>query len=581
MKNHFQKTGLLACCLLIACGTFMHAAGQGTRVPALAAPLDFTLLLSGNYGEIRSTHFHTGLDFKTEQVEGKHVRSVLDGQVIRIKVQSSGYGKAIYIQHEGGLVTVYGHLSLYMPEVENYVKDNQYRLKSYEVDLFPEAGRFVYKKGQQIGYSGNTGNSSGPHLHFEIRDAATSVPLNVLNFGLPVRDKTPPKIYWLGVYPLGKDSRINGRNEKYITQVIPRNGNYMIRDTSIQLTGDIGFGIETYDYLDGSSNACSPLTTLLAVDGDTLCLYTLDSIPFDMALTVNSHIDYEEKLKTGKVIQKLYQDPNNPLKIYKVAPGRGVFRFDDLSAHRIFVSVTDAYGNNSVLDFNVRSVPPDQVTPGTVPDSSGLVTFNYDSLNVFESEGVRLVVPRNALFRNIEFTYARLTAPEESLSDTFAIHNEYDPLFKSIILSIRPKHLADGTYDKVFMARTGNNGKYIPAGGSFGNGYVTAQVSSFGKYFLVVDTAGPQITPVSFRGGGQYQEGETISFRITDDESGIGGYTGHIDGKWALFEYDAKNNLIFYSMDKERLEKGRSHRLEIMVTDERNNMSHFISSFFY
>ena len=63
------------------------------------APLDFKMLLSGTFGELRTNHFHAGIDLKTEGVVGQKVRAIADGYVSRIKVSTWGYGKVIYITH--------------------------------------------------------------------------------------------------------------------------------------------------------------------------------------------------------------------------------------------------------------------------------------------------------------------------------------------------------------------------------------------------------------------------------------------------------------------------------------------------
>lgn len=544
-------------------------------------PLNIPLFLSGNYGEIRSAHFHAGIDIKTDQVAGKKVFAAEDGYVARINIQSGGYGNSIYIAHPGGYMTVYAHLQEFMPELESYVKEHQYERKSFEVNLFPEPNRFVYKKGEMIGLSGNSGNSSGPHLHFEVRDLKTSIPLNVLNFNFPIADDISPQILWLAVYPLGKFSTVNGEREKGMFQVYKQNATYMIHEEVIKVSGEIGFGIETYDFLNGSANRCSPYNTIFTIDDQIICHYRLDSISFSMTSYVNSHIDYGEKIRSGRVIQKLFVDPNNKLKIYKVLSNRGLYLFNDTLLHRAKICVSDVYGNESIFIFSLQSVAPVDSLIAAPKDSTAVSTFHYDQLNVYENNDIRVVVPKDALYDNILFQYGKIPGNYGGLSDTFTIHNEYTPLHKPYILSVRMKDLPDKYRDKIMIAAKNGNGKMISYGGEYKNGFVTAQMGNFGRFYLVIDTISPSVIPVNFRKDGHYTEGQTLSFTIQDHESGISNYKGYIDGKWALFKYDAKNDLLIYNIDEKRLTDSKNHRIELIVTDNKDNVAHFRSSFYY
>jgi hypothetical protein len=560
--------------------------GQGSTrngsVPyPFSSPMNIPLLLSGNYGEIRTAHFHTGIDFKTEQVEGKMVFAVDSGSVFRVAVQSGGYGHAVYLKHPGGKVTVYGHLREFVPEIGKYVKEEQYQHRSFEVDLYPPSGLFVFRKGALIGFSGSTGFSGGPHLHFEIRDKSGSLPFNALKYNFPISDRTKPKITWLAVYPLDDSSMVNGISNKLIIPVTGSNGNYNLASGLLRLSGNIGFGIETFDYLDNSSNPCSPYDVRLYEDNRIRFRFVLDSIPFSLSSYVDSHIDYEEKIKSGKIIQKLFLDPNNRLTIYKLAFDRGATRFSDTLQHRISVSVADAYGNMSILDFDIRSAGKPVVPAGNFEDTNVVARFYYDSLNVFEEPDVRVVVPRDALFTNIGFRYSKFRPDSLKLSDVFDIHQVYTPLNKPYILSIRPRELPPALQGKVMIAGIGSDGIWSGFGGNYKNGFVTARMSTFGRFFLSLDTIAPVIVPVDFVSGKKMAADQMISFRITERQSGIRKYSGYIDKKWALFEFDAKNNLLTYTMDKGRLAQGKTHQLEIIVTDNRDNTSHFRDVFFY
>jgi hypothetical protein len=161
------------------------------------------------------------------------------------------------------------------------------------------------------------------------------------------------------------------------------------------------------------------------------------------------------------------------------------------------------------------------------------------------------------------------------------VHNEYTPLLKSFILSVKPVYLPEYLQDKALIASPGPKGEWISQGGAYKNGFVTAQVKTFGRFFIAVDTLNPIISPVSFKAGNKYAQGQALTFRIADNQSGIRKYNGYIDKKWALFEYDAKNDMLSYSIDEARLEKDRSHILEIIVTDNKDNTASFRGEFFY
>jgi len=543
------------------------------------APMDIPMFLSGNYGEIRSTHFHAGIDIKTEQVEGKNVLAANEGQVYRIAVQSGGYGKALYLKHPDGQVTVYGHMQQFAPKIEKFVREQQYLKKSFEVDLYPESDQFPFQRGEFLGFSGNTGNSDGPHLHFEIRDPS-SVPLNALEYGFDISDKTSPKINWLAVYPLDLHSMVNGLNEKLLVQVAGKNGNHYLTSDNIQITGNIGFGIETYDFLDNSDNACSPYTISLLLDEKQLFLCRIDSIPFSMTSYVNSYVDYEEEIISGRKIQKLFIDPNNRLKIYKVAVNRGVLQMTDTLMHTIRIVVKDTYANEAVLHFSIQNTAAVSQLKNK-NDSTIVGRFRYNTLNVFENQDIRIVVPRDALFNNIDFHYAQIKNDSCLWSVIHLVHNEFTPLFKSYILSIRPSNLPLVLQDKALIASPGKNGEWISQGGEFKNGFVTTQVKSFGQFFIAVDTVSPVINPVAFKAGDRYTTNQVISFNITDSQSGIRKCNGYIDKKWALFEYDAKNDQLTYTIDDSRLEKDRSHVLDIIVTDNKDNVTNYKTEFFY
>src|SRR6056297_312669 len=253
---------LIAAFVLSACPCAVF--GQNVNPDSsLHPPVDFPMRLSGNFGELRSNHFHSGIDIKTGGTTGKPIHSIADGYVSRIKISANGYGHALYIHHpKQGLTSVYGHLKAFNQPVQHYVRKKQYQKETFELQLFPEKGQFPIQKGDVAGLSGNTGSSEGPHLHFEIRDMDRQEPLNPLHFNMEVPDHIPPNIFNVAFYPLGPKASVNGKDHKQILDVVSQGRNrYKLMGQKIpQVHGRIGFALRSFDFLDGAPNWCGLYT---------------------------------------------------------------------------------------------------------------------------------------------------------------------------------------------------------------------------------------------------------------------------------------------------------------------------------
>ncbi len=542
-------------------------------------PVDIPLFLTSSYGEIRSAHFHAGIDILVDP--GYKVYAVKEGYVSRISVTLNGYGKALYVAHPNGYTSVYAHLNAFQPEIEKYVKDQQYQKRKYVINLYPEAGKFAVQQGQFIGLSGNTGYSFGPHLHFEIRDSRGEIPLNVLKFGFPVTDSRRPRIFCLGIYPLTERSHVADSASNIILPLKHKNGEKIVIEDPIPVWGEIGFGIETYDFLDGRENQCSPLSVSLMVDDRLVNSFELDRIPFDQSAYVNSHVDYAEKISSGRKIQKLFLDPNNKLGIYSGTVNRGVCTFTDSSEHQVSIIVRDVAGHQTSVHFRVASIfrshPARKDT-----DSTRIVSpFYYDSLNVYETSDFKIAMPAGELFSHIDFRYSAEKASDTLYSALHCVHDERTPVRGSYMLSVKPVSLPEALTSKAILVMIDKDNKITSQGGNYLKGFVTTRTGTFGRFAVAVDTLPPAIRPVSYVSKKTYAENQVISFQIRDNLSGISTYNGYIDGKWALFEYDAKNDLLFYRPDASRLPKNREHTLELVITDRKDNIRKFKGRFYF
>jgi hypothetical protein len=552
---------------------------EKSKYGSFAPPLDIPMLLSGNFGELRSTHFHSGIDIKTQQQTGKNVYASKEGYVSRIKIQSGGYGKSVYLYHPEGYTTVYAHLNDFITEIASYVKEIQYAQRKYEVNVFPEKYRIPVVKGQLIGHSGNTGYSGGPHLHYEIRDAGQN-PVNVLKYGFDIRDDIAPEIRRLAVYPVETGSIINGRNNKVVLNPVLINGQYVLTDT-LSASGGAGFGIETYDYLNGTGNRCTVYSIELVVNGMVVYLHEMDKLSFGEMKYLNSHIDYEERILNKLNIHKLFLDPNNGLGIYKKISNNGIVDFADDSVYHVRITVTDAYSNSASLSFRVYGEKPNHALLRIAADSSFVKPFYYNQDNAYQTPEIRIEIPRYALYRDVDFKYAALRSDTLPYSDLHMVHSDLIPLCSSYRLSIKTRNIPADLSKKALIVSIDRNNEMSVFGGIWQNGFVTASVSCFGRFFVLVDTLAPSVKPVVFRANQSYKANDDIAFEITDDLSGLKSYNGYIDDEWALFEYDKKSNTLSYTIDGERLTAGIKHTLQIVVVDDRNNISVYKSTFYY
>ncbi len=569
----YKKSGLIIYLISIFLATFGQNNNQNIN---FASPVDIPIFLSGNFGEIRSTHFHAGIDIKTQGVIGKKIYAVEDGFISRIKISINSYGKTLYITHPNGYTTVYGHLNSFIPDIDYFIKNLQYQNEEFEINYFPKQDQFVVKKGDLIGYSGNTGSSLGPHLHFEVRETNNQIPVNPLQFNFDIKDNLPPVLYHIFVYPLGNSSHINQNRQKKSFKLKKHNGTYSLVDTNkIYLSGQIGFGIEMYDYLNGSKNRCGVHTLSLFIDSLLIYQHVINKFSFYEASFVKGHIDYAEKVRSKKTVQKMFISPNNKLSIYKANKNKGVFTFQDDTTYKIHLIVTDTYGNESELNFYVTGKEPNLEYDELISDNGKLM--NWDQENLYENDEIKVQIPKGALFDTLYFKYSSKQPELKAYSSLHQVHNIYTPVLKPYSLNIKTKNLPAELKEKAFIAEIQDD-EINSIGGDIINGYITGQARSFGDFVVLVDTVSPIIKPLSDFSNLQ---NEVIKFKITDKLTGIKSFNGYIDNKWALFEFDQKNDLLFYTIDTARIEKGIEHELELFVIDNLDNISTYYTTFYW
>ncbi|MBO6577304.1 MAG: M23 family metallopeptidase [Rhodothermales bacterium] len=549
------------------------------------SPLGIPISLSGNFAEMRSNHFHAGLDIRTNAQVGYRVYAAAEGTLVRVAVQGGGYGHALYLQHPNGYQTVYAHLDRFEEPIASWVRERQYAEQSFSVNLFPRAGQFRFNKGDVIGYSGNTGSSGGPHLHFEIRDAATSEPLNPLFFGLPVEDTTRPRAFRVKVYPseptagaaivsASGDTLATARRDRPASMTVTETepGLYELdRGAHIVADGRVAFGIQTHDYHDRSRMRLGLYTITLTAGQREIFHSAMERINFSDQRYINAHLDYAERRQNSRWLQRSHILPGNRLNLYRterngfidVRPGdRLPMRYD----------LVDAHGNNAVVTFDVRGARLPDPPP---PQREGFLA-NRNRAETIVQPGLIVRIPRGALYEDTELLYSRGEGPNGSFSARHNLHRGSTPLHRSITVSVEAQDLPEGLHDKALLARVSGD-RLISAGGSYHAGYVTTQTRAFGSFVITADTEDPVIEPLNIRDGADMSRQSAIRIRIRDGLSGIASYQGRVNGQWVLFEHDPKRSLIYYTFD-DRVGPG-SHELSLYVEDGKGNASRYSAQF--
>jgi hypothetical protein len=535
------------------------------------SPLKIPLSLSASFGELRADHFHSGIDIKTQGVTGKEVVASDDGYVYLLKVSPAGFGKAIFVRHPSGFSTVYGHLNLYTSEIEEYVKTKQYENKSFDVTIYPPEGRFVVRKGEIIGYSGNSGSSSGPHLHFEIRKSDGEKPINPLLFNFGVEDNLKPVIERLKIYKGSFNTSINRLSGNLLLNLTGADGNYTIPgDSVLEINGLTGFGLTCYDLMNNTPNKFGINSIELQIDTVTRFSYEINQFSFFETRYINAHIDYDAALRNNIEIERTFVLPNDKLSLYKTIMNNGLYDFNDSKTHLVKIIVKDGSNNKAILSFKVRPSPITAKVNPTTRDTS-IRIMPYNKSNLFIDDGVKVNIPEGALYDTLYFKFSKSEGKGNLFSDIFHIHNKYTPLQKAINLSLKPHSIPTGKGSKLIIAQVDENQKTTYAGGNLSEGYITADVLSFGNYAITLDTIPPVITANGLIQGADLSEKNEIRIKITDNLSGIKAYTGIIDGKWSLFEYDPRYDLLVYKLDSTRISRGKKHKLDLRITDNCNN----------
>ena len=541
------------------------ATGQGTLSSdddsiGFISPVDHTIRLAGSFGELRSNHFHAGIDIKSKYgKEGDTIRASADGYISRIKIQRGGYGQVLYMDHPNGYTTVYAHLKQFSSNLEDFIRQKQYENKSYELDIYPESQKFSFRQGEPIGLMGNTGRSYGPHLHFEIRKTDTEVPENPYLHDLGPADTRPPLLYAIEAHGLDKDHHKIWSKSQYLNT---NKSNAIGPQVTFEVPAwRVGFAIQTFDMMNGANNKNGIYSIEMFVDDSLHYSHVMDRVGFDVTRYINSHIDFGEKKKNNRTLTKCYVSPGNKLSFYPTIKNHGEVKIFKEKPRKIEFVIKDFKGNESTYSCFVKRR---EAKEGELIAKTFQKYLPHDEVSKFSLGSCRFVFPSNSFDKH---TYINYSESNENGKTSFQLNTSEDPLFSYPGVSIPLIGIDSSHLQKLVLV---HNNRYS-YGGHIENDSLRVRIGQFGKYSIEVDTIPPTIEVGSFLKNAVGKP--FFRFAIYDNFESKGyandlKYDVYIDGKWSLASLKALGNVLIIPLQE--IPSG-DHSLKIRVEDHSKN----------
>ena len=537
-------------------------------------PLDIPPLLSADFGDLRSNHFHSGLDFKTQSVENKPVFAVSDGYVSRVNISPGGYGLALYITHPNGYTTVYGHLNRFSKKIADYAKQKQYEQESFRVDIYLKPNEIPVKKGERVALSGNTGGSGGPHLHFEFRDTKTEEVIDPLDFfAKQITDTRRPEVQGISFYPMAGQGVINQSASPLrlpLTQT--KSGTPSALARTVQAWGQIGLGVKAFDRMNGTANTYGVKYVRLFVDGKRVFSSTMDRFSFDKTRMLNAFTDFDEYRTNKSFYMRSFVEPGNTLPFYETV-NNGVININEERVYNFRYELQDNAGNQTEYSFSIKGVKQ------AIPPLPACDNYkNWAVKNLYVTADFTLNIMPGNLYEDLCYIHKTIIS-QKYHSNIQQVNDKIVPLHKNGTIWLKIKNVNPANVIQYGIISIDRRGKEEWVGGKYRDGGVEASIRELGAMYAVdLDTVAPVIMPINPT---QWTQRGRIVIQLTDDKSGIAFARGEIDGKFALFTNDVKSKNYIYEFDDARLAKGQNHTLVFTATDGAGNKSVYNYQFMY
>ncbi len=534
------------------------------------SPVNYETVLSGSFGEPRSAHFHSGIDFKQKKgMPHDSIFAIEDGHISRISVQPDGYGNALYIDHACNKTSVYAHLLEFAPRIKSIAQDSMISKRSYSLNMSLPPFLNV-TKGEFIGILGSTGRSSGPHLHFEIRNTNSEMPINPAIHGIKPKDSHAPVIKGIMLYELSPDNE--ELDIEYFEAIEGSTTNFKLRhDTLLTDALKVGIGIRSYDTMNGASNHNGIYSLELRVDDKPTFGFSLDSIDFSLTKFIHAHMDYPSKLER-KYVTKCFVNPGNLLDIYQSEEQKGfIFPFE-FRYSKIGVIVRDIEGNQSTIEFFLKR------SENILKERDS----KFGGLRIKPRDSVHLNLGLTSLeFRPGTFDRPiRLSIPEFTGDSILLKQDVPIALFRDfkVLRVIKDAIFQRSQY--VFAAYN-EKGETVRFPTSWENDtLVVTHTNELQNFGVTIDSIPPKIEMISLPGKNRRE----CAFVVNDNLLPVNRtdyvqFEVTLDDQWVLCNHDIKSNKVWFHLREPPSNK--KYHLKVYAIDASGNESTIEREFIY
>jgi hypothetical protein len=433
------------------------------------------------------------------------------------------------------------------------------------IKKFPKADEIKVLKGELIGYSGNTGRSFGAHLHFEIRDTETQNALNPLNFNYEYIDEERPIIR--GLYVIDEEERLLSNLPEQVKILKLNDSVYIGND--VVYNGLIGFGIDIYDIqFKNLFNRNGVYEIELLIDSLPQFSYKMDEINFSENHYKKLMYDYRSLVENDKRILKVYTPPNSNLSFLKNNKFNGIIDPREVKESFVSIKVSDKNRNSSYVNFKIKY------------ENNIKKKLAYDGIEILKNQKYEINKNESIIEIKKNTFYDDVLMNISESNDTIFLGDDMFPTRSSIIIKYPINNLKDTSrLNQIFIGKVlKNEVNYLNT--KIDKKYIYASTRTLGNYTIYRDSILPEIRPINFSDKSNVNSNKTLSLYMKDDKSGIKNYEAYINGKWALFEYEPKQNIIFHDLDDSIIEHGENDLL-IEFEDGVGNKQIYNSKIYY